>query len=38
MFLFFEEPSYESAFIGVSDEGRAVYLYYSKIIEDLMTE
>jgi len=28
----FEEPSYETAFIGISDEGRAVYDYDKMVV------
>ena len=33
--IVFENPSYESALIGVTDDGRAVYEYHL-MIEDLM--
>lgn len=35
--IIFENPDYANAFLGVSDEGRAVYSYY-KMIDCLMAE
>lgn len=35
--LIFENPAYEDAFIGVSEDGRAVYIY-ERMVECLVQE